>query len=89
MQAPAAFLMVLFLVHRLASADDQEATTEEPPSERTSNRILDHTVTREQATLAAAKFELQKLGQFTCSHILLLPVDLTKKVLECRLPVCN
>jgi hypothetical protein len=65
MQAPAAYLMLLvFLLHRLNSAaEDQEATTEEPPSERTSNRILDHTVTREQATLASAKFDLAKLGQ--------------------------
>jgi hypothetical protein len=74
MQAPAAFSMLLFfLVHRLTSAEDQEATTEEPPSERF-NRILDHTVTREQATLAASKFDLEKLGQYLHAHILLLLV---------------
>lgn len=64
MQAPAAYLTLLFfLVNRLARAEDQETHTEDAPSERT-NRILDHIITKDQATLAAAKFDLAKLGQY-------------------------
>jgi len=69
MQVPTFLLLLLARLLRAAEdhkpqVENQTLLAEEQPNARSNNRILDHVVTKDQATQAAVKFDINTLGQY-------------------------